>query len=122
MTVTEPSESKRLLQLAEDVRNVIANMFVRGDIADPRVKGITIHSVKLSADLSIAKVYFMIPENSKRAVVEKVLKKVSGYVRKTLSKELLIRHTPEIHFYYDDNIEHAFKIHQLLSNLDKNDK
>ena len=122
MTDTQAQTPKRLLQLAEDIREFIARMFAHGEVRDPRVQGITIHHVKLTPDLRIAKVYYITPLNSKRKEVEKVLKKsVSAYVRKSLGKQLLIRHIPEIHFYYDDYIDHAIKINELLSKIDKND-
>ncbi len=122
MTDTEIQTPKRLLQLAEDIREFIANMFARGEVRDPRVQGLTIHHVKLTPDLRIAKVYYITPVNSKRKEVEKVLKKsLAGYIRKSLAKQLLIRHIPEIHGDYDDNIDHAMKINELLSKIDKND-
>jgi hypothetical protein len=51
--------TKRMLQLGEQIRDFIATMLVRGEIRDPRVKSVTIHSVKLTSDLQIAKVYFI---------------------------------------------------------------
>ncbi len=116
MTSTK-SPSKRVLQLAEDIRGVVANLFARGEVRDPRLQGITIHHVKLSSDLSVAKVYYMIPQGSDKDEIAKLLKPVSRYVRKALGDQLFLRYIPQVNFYYDDNIDHSMKINELLSKI-----
>ena len=97
--------TKRMLQLAEQIREHIALMLVRGEISDPRVRGITLNSVKMSPDLQIAKVYFsVLGEKQKRQEAEKGLKQASGYIRRELGKALLVRYTPAVIFHYDDSI------------------
>jgi len=119
MTSTSPSPSKRILQLSEDIRGVVANLFVKGVIRDPRLQGITIHHVKLSPDLRIAKIYYITPKDSDRFEIQKLLKPVAGYVRKMIGQQLFVRYIPEVHFYYDDNVDHSLAINELLSEIDK---
>jgi ribosome-binding factor A len=110
--------TKRMLQLAEQVREHIALMLVRGEIADPRIRGVTLNSVKMSPDLQIAKVYFsVLGEKVKRLEVEKALKQASGFIRRDLGKILLVRYTPAIIFYYDDSIEYSVKMGALISKV-----
>lgn len=110
--------SKRMLQLGEEIREVISTMLVRGDISDPRVKNITIHSVKVTPDLQIAKIYFSTAaRQSEEAKIG--LRSASGFVRKELSKILKLRYTPELHFYYDDSIDHSEKMLSLISEVSK---
>lgn len=115
--MTSSFPSKRTLQLAEDIRGVVANLFARGEIRDPRLQGITVHHVKLSPDLRIAKVYYITPAKSDKAEVDQLLKPVAKYARKVLAEQLFLRYIPEVNFYYDDNIDHAMKINELLAKL-----
>ncbi|MGY3802827.1 30S ribosome-binding factor RbfA [Pigmentibacter ruber] len=110
--------TKRMLQLGEQIREHIAMMLVRGEISDPRVRGITLNSVKMSPDLQIAKVYFsVLGEPEQRKLAEKGLKQASGFIRRELGKSLLIRYTPEIVFYYDDSVEYSVKMGALLTKV-----
>ena len=110
--------TKRMLQLAEQIREHIALMLVRGEIADPRVRGITLNSVKMSPDLQIAKVYFsVLGEKTKRQEAEKGLKQASGFIRRELGKALLVRYTPAVIFHYDDSIEYSVKMGALISKV-----
>jgi len=110
--------SKRMLQLGEEIREFISTMLVRGEISDPRVKNITIHSVKVTPDLQIAKVYFSTrPEQAAEAKLG--LRSASGFIRRELGKALKIRYTPELHFYYDDSIDHSQKMLTLISEVSK---
>lgn len=120
--------TKRMLQLGEQIREFVATLFARGEIADPRFQGITIHSVKISPDLSVAKIYYSIPKTKsvlKKDVVQG-LKRATGFIRHGLSQALLIRHTPELIFYYDPSMDYAEKINSILSDLknesDKNNE
>lgn len=117
----ESKTSKRLLQVAEDIREFVANMFAHGEIRDPRVQGLTIHHVKITPDLSVAKIYYITPDTANKKSVETALAHIAGYVRKSLGKQLLIRHVPEIHFYYDDNMDHSMKINELISKIHQDD-
>jgi ribosome-binding factor A len=111
--------TKRMLQLGGQLREFIAILFARGEIRDPRLKNITIHSVKMTSDLQLAKVYYICSETDplEREKVEAALKSAAPFIRKALGKELQIRYTPQIMFYYDDSIEYSLKMTSLLSQV-----
>jgi ribosome-binding factor A len=122
--------TKRTSQIGEVIRETLATMLARGEVADPRLKGLTIHSVKVTADLSIAKVYYssrfvggVLPaEDSKPdAKVAKdiatALKQASGFFRKQIASSLNIRHAPELNFYVDESLEESVRIGALLNKL-----
>lgn len=106
-------------QMGEQIRDFIATMLVRGEIRDPRVKNITIHSVKMTSDLQMAKVYYVCSEKKKEAIkeTEKGLIAAAPFIRKELGKQLQIRYIPQIMFYYDDSIEYSLKMTSLLSKV-----
>jgi ribosome-binding factor A len=116
MTVTKTTViTKRMLQLGGQIRDYIATMLVRGEISDPRAKGVTIHSVKMTRDLQMAKVYFTSSHDPKET--EKGLKTAAGFIRRGLGKHLQIRYIPQLMFYYDDSLEHSLKMTSLISKV-----
>ena len=117
-----PSGSKRTEQIGERIRELIAMMLVRGEIADPRVKNVTINSVKVSSDLQQAKVYYSVfGEKAQQLAVQKGLTAAAGFIRNSVGKSLDIRYTPAIFFYYDDSIENAAHINEVLGRIKRED-
>lgn len=108
--------TKRMLQLGEQIRDFIATMLVRGEIHDPRVKNVTIHSVKMTSDLQIAKVYFVSPGEQMKET-EAGLKAAAGFIRREIGKKLQIRYIPQILFYYDDSLEYSLKMTSVLAKV-----
>lgn len=116
------SNSKRTAQVGERIRELIAMMLVRGEIGDPRVKKVTINSVRVSPDLQQAKVYYSVMGDAKeRTAVQAGLKAASGFIRNAVGKSLDIRYTPEIFFFYDDAIAHAQHMNEVLSRVKEAD-
>ncbi len=102
--------SFRVDRASEDIkREVIAIM---RELKDPRIKGmLTVVRVKVSGDLSYAKVYVSAMEGldtAKEAVVG--LNSAAGYIRREVGNRLHLRKTPEIKFVADDSVEHAIKL------------
>lgn len=114
--------SKRTLQVGEQIREHIALMLIKGELSDPRLKNITINSVRVSPDLQLAKVYYSVMGTpAERLAVDKGLKQASGFVRHSLGEALKMRFTPVIHFYFDESIERAARISELIENIKKSD-
>ena len=107
--------TKRILQVAEQIREHIALMLARHEISDPQIRGVTLSAVKLSPDLQLAKVYFFTQADQKLVLAG--LKRAAGYIRRDLGKILKVRHIPALAFYYDDTAEYSVSIHTLLSKV-----
>ena len=107
------------------INNIIAKLvaeIIQFDLKDPDLGLITITAVETSPDLTSAKVYVMISGNEKqKAKTLNALDKASGYIRSALAKELTTHKTPEIRFVYDDSLDRAERIDELLrqTNSDK---
>jgi len=114
--------SKRVLQVGEQVREHIAMMLIRGELSDPRLKNITINSVRVSPDLQLARVYYSVMGNqADRDAVKKGLKQASGFIRRSLGDTLKMRYTPAINFFFDESIERAARISELIENVKRED-
>ncbi|MBL7003089.1 MAG: 30S ribosome-binding factor RbfA [Gammaproteobacteria bacterium] len=93
---------------------------VRYSLKDPRIGAPSILEVKVSRDLSVAKVYFGLldAENSKET--EKALNKSAGFLHRELGKMLNVRIIPSLRFYYDDTDLKAQQMDALINEAMKN--
>lgn len=101
--------------LIEQISYIIANK-----VKNKHIKFVTITDVKVSGDLSYAKVYFTVLDESKKEDTLKALKEASGFIRHELRERVDIRQIPELNFVYDESIEEALKIENIIDKLHKN--
>jgi ribosome-binding factor A len=114
--------SKRILQVSEQIREHIAMMLIRGELSDPRLKNITINSVRVSPDLQLAKVYYSVMgTEAEQNAVDKGLKQASGFIRRSIGEALKMRYTPSIAFFYDESIVRAARISELIETIKRED-
>ncbi len=109
---------KRSERVGDSILREIASMLLRGDIKDPRIGFITITHVKLSADLKDAKVYFsqMGTKDEIEASLQG-LKSAVGFIRRALARRLNLKSAPNVRFFYDDTMEYAEHIDELLHEI-----
>ena len=92
-------------------------------IRDPRLKDATISEVKMSPDLKLAKIYYTLPDReSTRDDALAGFNSASGFVKRTLARDLGLRYMPDLKFYYDDSFDYGAKIDSLLKSLNKEDE
>ena len=72
------------------------------EIKDPNIKFVTITSCDVTNDLSYAKVYFTVLDDSKKEEVLKSLNKAANFIEISLSKKIDIRKMPQISIHYDN--------------------
>ncbi len=75
----------------------------------------TIISVKVSADMSFAKIYVSVLEDEKAVEVIATLNKAAKFLRYELANAVELRITPELRFYYDDSIVRGSRISSLIN-------
>ena len=92
--------------------NVIFGTEVKNQI----LKSVVVTGVKITNDLSFAKVYFTC-FNEDRKMVLKELKESSGFLRSEVAKRVDIRHTPELNFVYDESLEYAKRIEDKIKEI-----
>lgn len=100
--------------LIEQISYILAT-----EVKNNHIKFVTITDVKVSSDLSYAKVYFTVLDSSKKEETLKALKEASGFIRHELRDRVEIRQIPELTFVYDESIEQAKKIEDIIEKLHK---
>ena len=91
-------------------------LLLKQETKDPRLKQVVITDVIVSRDLTSAKIFFSVDEDSIK-IVASLLNKASGFFRSSLSKTLNLRHTPTLSFIYDTTPNTGVRIDDLLSKL-----
>ena len=89
------------------------------EIKDEDIKFVTITGVDITSDLSYAKVYFTVLDDSKKESTLKALNGASHFIRGKLSERVDIRHTPELKFIYDESIEYGNHIDRIIDEIHK---
>ena len=91
-------------------------LLLKQETKDPRLKQVVITDVIVSRDLTSAKIFFSVDEDSIN-IVTPLLDNASGFFRSSLSKSLDLRHTPTLSFIYDTAPNTGARIDDLLSKL-----
>ena len=93
---------------------------IHDDIKNNDIDFVTITDVKITNDLSFAKVYFTTLNEDKKKVIL-ALNKASSFIRSKLCEKVKIRKMPELTFVYDESIEYGKKIEAIIERI-KNDE
>ena len=93
------------------------SMILMREVKNEALKFVTITGVETTSDLSYAKVYFTILDDSKKDEITKALEKASPFIRTKLAERVEIRHTPELRFIYDSSITYGEHMDSLIEEI-----
>lgn len=107
-------------RIASWIQRKVATMLVR-DLKDPRAQFLlTVTRVKLSKDLETCRVYFSVlgDENQRRRAAA-MLEHASPWIQREVAKGLATRTAPRIQFEFDESVEGAARMSELLERIAK---
>jgi ribosome-binding factor A len=109
-------KSVRLLRVGEEIRHVLANIFMRGDIHDDVIAAhsITVTEVRVSADLRHATVFVEPLGGADETEVLGALKRNARFIKGEVGRHLSTKYTPELAFRLDESFAKAGAIEALL--------
>lgn len=84
------------------------------DMRDPLPGLITIQEVRVTRDLSHAKVYFTVLGADSQEVGRR-LKQAAGHLRHELGRSMRLRNVPELHFIHDTSVEDGERLDALIT-------
>lgn len=114
------SEARRA-RLEGELQRVLAELISRG-VKDPRVGNVTITAVSLLSDLSLARVYFVPFANQQAPEDVRVgLTHAGGFLRGEAGRRLGLRHAPRLEFVFDEQLERAQKLTDLIDTAVRSD-
>lgn len=114
-------------RLGEEIRRIASELLISG-IKDPRVceHMISISGVSVTSDGSYATCYVSVLNFSKdeaeRDAVEKDilagLNSAKGMIKKEISRQVKVRHIPELIFKIDHSMDYGRHIEEILDTID----
>ncbi len=104
----------RMRRVDEAVRQVLSDA-VAQDLQDPRIGFVTMTSVKTTSDLRHARVYVsVLGDDAQRAATLAGLQSAHGALQRRIARELRLKRTPTLEFLYDDTIDRAMHLEEIL--------
>lgn len=117
-----PRDFHRSQRVAEQIRRELSEL-IRVEIDDPRLKLATIMEVRVSRDLSHARVFFsLMDDTSDRAEATELLQSAAGFLRGRLGRSLVMRSVPALVFEYDDSAQRGAQMSELIATAVASDR
>lgn len=115
MTRNNPREFQRGERVGAELMRSLT-VILREEVKDPRLGSLTLQEVRVSRDLSHAKVYFTcFPLDEQSAMREALLNgPLAGFLRHALSRTERLRTIPQLHFVHDESIHHGEHLTALI--------
>ncbi len=108
--------TQRQLRVNESLRKALSEVFLRHDIADPDLMGITltVSEVRVSPDLKNATIYVLPLGGDNQENVVAALKRHKRFIRGEVTRLVDLRHTPELVFELDVTFDKLGHMDALL--------
>jgi ribosome-binding factor A len=108
--------TQRQLRVGEEIRHVLAGVFLRDELRDPELVGIpiTVTEVRISPDLKQATAF--VTRLGRSDVAEKLpaLRRAAPFLRSQVAHALRLRFAPDLSFQADTSIDYAMHVNDLL--------
>ena len=115
------ADSVRLRRVAEQIRGEVSEI-LREEVRDPRFRLLTITRVKVASDMGAATIFYSPlgedPDEARASELEEAMLAVTGFIRRSLSKRVKLRHTPALRFILDDSIAEGTETLSLIRSLE----
>jgi ribosome-binding factor A len=108
-------EFNRTDRVADQIQRELAAL-IQLEVKDPRVGMVTITGVEVSREFEHARVYFTVLGDDKaRESTMEGLTRAAGFLRRELAHRLKLRSTPDLQFVYDQSIDNAARMSELIA-------
>jgi ribosome-binding factor A len=111
---------RRADRVSERIRSELMELLLRGSVRDPAAKDVVVSAVRMTDDLSIARVYVRVLDeigSDRQDAVVDALGRASGFLRREIGQRLQLRHVPSLEFYWDDVVDSALRIESILDEI-----
>ena len=109
--------TSRMRRVNEVMREVIGAA-ISTDLQDPRIGFVTVTSVETSPDLRHAVVHVsVLGSEEEREETLAALASAHGVLQAAINSQLRLKRTPALTFSYDDSIERAARLSEIIDEL-----
>lgn len=117
------TSGRRAERVAERIKAELMDLLVRGTVRDPSAADCCVTAVKVSDDLSHARVYVRLlraeVSEAARAGAVAALNHAAGFLRRELAPLIKLKYQPELRFFWDEGVDQAARIEALLSEIER---
>jgi ribosome-binding factor A len=106
------------MRRVNEVMREVIGAAISTDLQDPRIGFVTVTSVETSPDLRHAVVHVsVLGSEEEREQTLAALSSAHGVLQSAINSELHMKRTPALSFAYDDSVERAARITEMLDQL-----
>jgi len=114
--------SHRGPRIAEAIREVVSSAILF-EVADPRVKGVTVIHAEMSPDLRSAVVYVsLMGTEAEQKLSMRGLQHATGFLQAKVAARLQTRSTPVLKFKVDEGIKKSIEMSRLIDEAIASDR
>lgn len=115
--IKKQANSNRGEKIASKVQTLVAEILQHDFSDDDLIRGVSLVGAESHGGMQFVKLFFYSRENKDET--QKRLDEITKMVRFALAQKIDQKYVPEIRFVYDDTLERADRIEELLNNIDK---
>jgi len=114
----------RMKRVESLIRDQVSTLIMNRELKDPRINSLlSITAVKVSSDLSSAKLYISSLEGEgklKKSVA--ALNHAAGFIQNRIGRQLKMRLTPKLHFLPDTSVRDGYMLNRKIDSLVNEDE
>lgn len=124
MKSTSSQPSQRMLRVAEQIKEVIAQTLSRGHFHNPVLMdtGITVTEVRVSPDLKHATAYVISLGGKNMDEVLPALNDEAHGFQKEINRQTQLKFTPKLQFRIDDTFDTVTRLEGIMHNIKYSDQ
>lgn len=109
--------SQRQLRVGELIRRTLSEVLIRGESHDPELNAmsVTVSEVRVTPDLRIATAFVLPLGGGDHKACIAALKRNKGELRHVVTKDMALKHSPDLRFLIDDSFDRADETRALLA-------
>lgn len=108
-------------KVADLLHHAISNAFFM-ELEDSDLRWVTITEIRLNKDLSVARIFYsVVDQKLHRDRATEALEKNRWRLKGYLGKHLRLKQVPELRFTYDETVDKAARIEELIRSIHEED-
>lgn len=113
------ADTKRQLQVANTIKNALAEIFIKEGRNFYGNAFVTIYDVTITPDLFICRIYLSVFGDNKDEVLQQI-NSAHYEIKRSLVKRIKnkLRSMPQLEFYLDKTLDEVFKMDKVFNKLD----